>query len=82
MPGPKPGRMMVRLPFDAGRPTFDDTLASAAEQLSRTLAPSLEEIWMFKYEYEPLWAVFVVTRVTGLDGEMQIGVVQKGCCKY
>ncbi|KAM5544862.1 hypothetical protein V8D89_001760 [Ganoderma adspersum] len=81
MPGPKPGSMMARLPPDVGSPTFDDTLASAAEQLSRTLAPSLEEIWMFKYEYEPLWAVFVVTRAS-LDGELQIGVVQQGCRKY
>ncbi|PIL28338.1 hypothetical protein GSI_09489 [Ganoderma sinense ZZ0214-1] len=82
MPDPKPGHMMTRNLPRSKSPAFDDTLASAAEELSRMLAPSLEEIWMFKYEYEPLWLVFVVTRAC-LDGELQTGVVaQKDCCHY
>ena len=67
---------------DSDRPTtFDSTLASAAKQLSRTLTPSLEEIWMFKCEVEPVWAVYVVTRAC-LDGKLQIGVVHQGIRRY
>lgn len=62
-------------------PTFGNALTSATEELARTLAPSLEEIWMFRYEYQPVWTVFVVTRVH-LNGELQVGVVQNGWCKY
>ena len=66
MHDPNTGRMMiVRNGPSSEQPNFDDTLTSAAELLSRTLAPTLEEIWMFKYDYNPVWVIFTVNGVHG-----------------
>lgn len=62
-------------------PGFDDTLATAAAELSRTLSPSLEEIWMFRYDYDPLWVAFDITRSV-VDGKLRIGVVRKEYVRY
>lgn len=62
-------------------PQFDDALYAAAAELSRTLAPSLEEIWMFKYDYDPLWVVFGVTR-TVVGGELGAGVMRREYVRY
>ena len=81
MPGPEIGYVAsARLP--SNRSNFDDVLATAAGELSRTLAPSLEEIWMFKYEDDMVWLVFVVTRTGSLDGEPHMGVVQQDLRPY
>ncbi len=81
MPGPEIGYVAsARLP--SNRSNFDDVLATAAGELSRGLAPSLEEIWMFKYEDDMVWLVFVVTRTGSLDGEPHTGVVQQDLRPY
>ena len=79
MPGPKIGYVGSRQPPAIS--DFNDKLERAAGELSRTLSPSLEEIWMFKYEVNMVWVVFVVTR-TSVDGEQHTGVVQQGLRPY
>ncbi|PIL28113.1 hypothetical protein GSI_09764 [Ganoderma sinense ZZ0214-1] len=78
---PTPGYLGIRgiarhVPVPDYHRRFDDTLASTADDLSRTLAPSLEEIWLYALSNEPAWIVFVVSR-TMCEGELQIGAVRK-----
>ena len=82
MPGPQVGwgNGFRRVPIGVSS-EFDDALSAAAAELSRTLAPSLEEIWMFKYDYDPLWVVFDVTRAVG-GGELGVGVILSEYVRY
>ncbi|KAM5544075.1 hypothetical protein V8D89_002261 [Ganoderma adspersum] len=79
MPVPDFGsRGIIRnhLAFNDPRP-FNDTLALTADEFSRALAPSLEEIWMYAVKDDPAWIVFVVIRIM-LEGELKIGAIWKG----
>ena len=76
MPRPKLGYIGGERRLPPNEFNFDDQLERAAEELSRTLAPSLEEIWMFKYNFESMWLVFTVTRGS-LGGEPHTGVVRR-----
>ena len=82
MPGPQVGwgNGFRRVPIGVS-PEFDDVFSAAAAELSRTLAPSLEEIWMFKYDYDPLWVVFGVTR-TIVGGELGAGIILREYVRY
>ena len=72
----------LRINTEPRAPSFDDVLDSAAEELSQKLALSLEEVWMFRYDYDPEWLLFAVTRGVGLDGRPHVDVVQAGVRKY
>ena len=82
MPGPQVGwgNGFRCVPIGVS-PEFDDVFSAAAAELSRTLAPCLEEIWMFKYDYDPLWVIFDVTRAV-VDGELDAGVILREYVRY
>lgn len=81
MPRPRLGYAGGGNFFPPEKSDFDDQLETAAEELSRTLAPSLEEIWMFRYDSEPMWVLFFVTRAS-LNGEPHTEVVRKDWHPY